>query len=262
MAVFQFTFKRYETKFLITEEQYEKLLKRLDGRMVDDYYAHSLIQNVYYDTPDFLLIRRSIEKPIYKEKLRVRAYGNTTNESKVFVEIKKKYERVVYKRRILAPLSPVNDFLSGKAPCPEDKSTLSDGTPIKGNGQIGRELTYFVSHYQGLRPAMYISYDRYSLASPTDSVLRITFDTNITWRLHELDLTKGVYGEKLDLGGMILMEIKIPDVFPLWLLQIFDDLGITRTSFSKYGTAYKTALQSGQIDPAGEAAKLLTGTSQ
>ena len=147
------------------------------------------------------------------------------------------------------PLGQANAFLAREAPCPEP-------------GQIGNELAYFVSHYEGLRPAMYISYDRYSLASPTDSVLRITFDTNITWRLHELDLTKGVYGEKLDLGGMILMEIKIPDVFPLWLLQIFDDLGITRTSFSKYGAAYKTALQSGQIDPAGEAAKLLTGTSQ
>ena len=245
MAVFQFTFKRYETKFLITKEQYEELLKRLDGRMVDDFYAHSLIQNIYYDTPDFLLIRRSIEKPIYKEKLRVRAYGVPTEEQPVFVEIKKKYKRVVYKRRIHVPLGQANAFLAGKAPCPEP-------------GQIGNELSYFVSHYEGLRPAMYISYERYSLASPTDSVLRITFDTNITWRLDDLDLTKGVYGRKLDLEDKILMEIKIPDAFPLWLIQIFEDLGIRRVSFSKYGAAYKEALAEGLIDPVKEARLLLS----
>ena len=236
MAVFQFTFKRYEKKYLLTAEQYDLLLERLEGRMVDDKFAHSLINNVYYDTPEFLLIRRSIEKPVYKEKLRVRSYGVPTADDKVFVEIKKKYKKVVYKRRIHVPLKEAVPFLEGKAPCPKP-------------GQIGNEITYFISYYKGIAPAMFISYERYSLASPTDSVLRITFDKNIVWRTTDLDLTKGVYGEKLDLDGKILMEVKIPDAMPLWLSALFDELKIAPTSFSKYGRAYGKALKDGVLDP-------------
>ena len=247
VAVFQFTFKRYECKYLLTEKQYAALLERLDGRMVDDHYAHSLIQNVYYDTPDFRLIRESIEKPVYKEKLRVRSYGVPKTGDSVFIEIKKKYEHVVYKRRIFVPYGDATGYLAGEAPCPEP-------------GQIGNEISYFKTFYAGLAPAMFVSYERYSLASPTDSILRITFDTDITWRTSDLDLTKGVYGNKLDLDGMILMEVKIPDAAPLWLVKIFDDLGIVHTSFSKYGRAYGVALKDGSVDPVGAAAKLLTGT--
>ena len=243
MAVFQFTFKRYEKKFLITEEQFGQLMKRLEGRMVDDRYAYSQINNIYYDTPDFLLIRRSLEKPVYKEKLRLRAYGVPKDESKVFIEIKKKYEGVVYKRRIFVPYGQAIDYLAGRAPCPEP-------------GQIGNELDYFIKCYPGLQPAMFVSYDRYSLASPTDSILRITFDRNITWRLNDLDLRLGVYGEKLDLDGRVLMEIKIPEAMPLWLAHIFDELCIRRVSISKYGRAYCKALQDGVVDPV-QAAKMM-----
>ncbi|MBQ8398835.1 MAG: polyphosphate polymerase domain-containing protein [Clostridia bacterium] len=244
MAVFQFTFKRYERKYLITEEQYSLLLKNLEGRMVEDKYARSLINNIYYDTPDFLLIRRSIEKPVYKEKLRVRSYGVPGENDKVFVEIKKKYKKVVYKRRIHVPLAKANAFLAGQEPCPQP-------------GQIGNEIAYFLSYYKGIAPAMFISYERYSLASPTDSVLRITFDRNIIWRLHDLDLTKGVYGTPLQLDGKVLMEVKIPDAAPMWLSALFDDLGIMPTSFSKYGRAYGKALTDGEIRPEQAAALLL-----
>lgn len=244
VAVFQFTFKRYEKKYLITEEQYKRLLLRLEGRMIEDKYAHSLINNIYYDTPDFLLIRRSIEKPVYKEKLRVRSYGVPGKTDKVFVEIKKKYKGVVYKRRIHVPLEEATAFLAKEIPCPKP-------------GQIGNEISYFVSYYKGLSPAMFISYERYSLASPTDSVLRITFDRNITWRTTDLDLTKGVYGEKLDLDGRVLMEIKIPDAAPLWLSALLDELEIRPTSISKYGRAYGKALHDGLVDPAKAAAALL-----
>ena len=248
MAVFQFTFKRYERKFLITEQQYDALLEALEGKMVDDKYAHSLICNIYYDTPDFRLIRESISGPIYKEKLRVRSYGVPKEDSKVFVEIKKKYNGVVYKRRINVPLDQANAFLAGTGPCPEE-------------GQIGNEIGYFLKYYKYLRPTIFLSYERYSLASPTDSVLRITFDRNITWRLEDPDLTKGVYGNKLDLDGKILMEIKIPDAMPLWLSELLDRLNIQRVSFSKYGAAYCYALSEHRIDPAGAAYALLLNSN-
>ena len=248
MAVFQYTFRRFEIKFLITEEQYEALMTRLEGKMVDDRYAHSLINNIYYDTPDFLLIRRSLEKPVYKEKLRLRAYGVPKEDGSFFIEIKKKYQGVVYKRRILAPLSQSVDFLSGKAPCPDPLDPSGDGGPEP--QQIRKELTYFRDFYPGLAPAMFISYERYSLASPTDSILRITFDRNITWRTTDLDLSHGVYGERLPLEGMVLMEVKIPEAMPLWLSHIFDELKISHVSFSKYGRAYLKALEDKTIDPA------------
>ncbi len=249
MPVFQFTFERYERKYLISEEQYQKLLERLEGKMTEDRYARSLITNIYYDTPDFLLVRRSIDKPIYKEKLRVRSYGVPQSDSKVFVEIKKKYKGVVYKRRINVPLDSACAFLKGNAPCPEP-------------GQIGNEISYFVSFYRGIGPAMFISYDRYSLASPTDSVLRITFDRNITWRTEDLDLKNGVYGNRLPLDDGILMEIKIPGVMPLWLSQLLDELHIMPCSISKYGTAYSIALEEHLVDPLAGAQSLLAKTNR
>lgn len=247
MAVFQFTFKRYEKKFLITEEQYAALIKRLEGKMVDDEFAYSLVTNIYYDTPDFLLIRRSIEKPVYKEKLRLRSYGVPKDESKVFVEIKKKYKGVVYKRRIHVPYADAVGYLKGERECPEP-------------GQIGNEIGYFLSRYKGIQPAMYISYERYSLASPTDSVLRMTFDRNITWRTYDLDLSKGVYGNKLDLDGRVLLEVKIPGVMPIWLSLLFDELKIRQTSISKYGRAYGVALKDKLIDPEEAARQMLLGS--
>ena len=246
MAVYQFTFRRFEKKFLITEEQYGRLIERLEGRMVDDKFAYSQINNIYYDTPDFLLIRRSLEKPVYKEKLRLRAYGVPGDASEIFVEMKKKYKGVVYKRRIFVPYLGAVGYLAGENPCPDPKE-FPGGPESK---QLIAELDYFIRCYPGLRPAMYVSYDRYSLASPTDSILRITFDRNITWRLSDLDLRKGVYGEQLALDGRVLMEVKIPEAMPLWLSHTFDDLNIHMTSFSKYGRAYCKALQDGLIDPA------------
>ena len=225
MAVFQFTFKRYERKYLITEEQYDALMKRLDGKMVEDLYARSLITNIYYDTPDFRLIRQSLEKPVYKEKLRLRSYGVPKEDSKVFVEIKKKYKGVVYKRRIEMTLAQTRDFFAGKD-VPHD------------NPQIENELKYFLKFYEGIAPAMYLSYDRLAYCGAEDPSLRLTFDTHILYREEQKELDNGIWGKELLPAGMRVMEIKIPNAMPLWLSAILDELEIYPASFSKYGTAY------------------------
>lgn len=124
-------FKRYELKYLLTEEQYRQLKRLMNGYMRADHYGESDILNLYYDTPDYLLIRRSLEKPVYKEKLRVRSYGVARKESDVFVEIKKKYESVVYKRRAVAKACDYPKLLT------------------EGGGQIGKEIGYFVRYYSG-----------------------------------------------------------------------------------------------------------------
>ena len=84
-------FQRYEFKYLLTRGQQARLLSAAGARLRPDEYSHSSIRNLYLDTPDFRLIRRSLEKPVYKEKMRIRCYGPAHPDSPVFVELKKKY---------------------------------------------------------------------------------------------------------------------------------------------------------------------------
>ena len=221
----QEVFRRIEKKYIVDEPTYEKLIKKLDGHFVKDRYYKSTICNIYYDTPSHQLVRNSIEKPVYKEKLRVRSYGVPNDEDMVFVELKKKYKGVVYKRRIEMTLAQTRDFFAGKD-VPHD------------NPQIENELKYFLKFYEGIAPAMYLSYDRLAYCGAEDPSLRLTFDTHILYREEQKELDKGIWGKELLPAGMRVMEIKIPNAMPLWLSAILDKLEIYPASFSKYGTAY------------------------
>lgn len=218
-------FERVEKKYLMNEYQYTELMKVLKGKFQIDNYGKTTINNIYYDTPSSLLIRRSLEKPVYKEKLRVRSYGKADMDTKVFIELKKKYKGVVYKRRTSMKLKDSEGFLElGKKP---GKSP-----------QIENEITYFMNFYEGIAPAMYIGYDRIAMFGLENNDLRITFDNNIRYRTYDLSLDKGSYGEQLLEPGQTLMEIKIPGIMPLWLSKVLSRLMIFPTSFSKYGKAY------------------------
>ncbi len=221
--------RRYEKKYMLTEEIYEEFIKRVGERLVPDKFAHSFISNIYFDTPDFLLIRRSVDGPVYKEKFRLRTYGMPTDKTKTFCEIKKKYKGVVYKRRIDMSYVKAYDYAANRV-------------PLENPSQISREIDWLLSYYQGIKPAMYISYERYSLAGTDESAARVTFDRNITWRTHDLDLRKGSYGTRLLPDGYVLMELKIPDAAPLWLTEILSDLHIYPISFSKFGNAYRSIM--------------------
>ena len=221
----QEVFRRIEKKYIVDEPTYEKLIKKLDGHFVKDRYYKSTICNIYYDTPSHQLVRNSIEKPVYKEKLRVRSYGVPNDEDMVFVELKKKYKGVVYKRRIEMTLAQTRDFFAGKE-VPHD------------NPQIENELKYFLKFYEGIAPAMYLSYDRLAYCGAEDPSLRLTFDTHILYREEQKELDKGIWGKELLPAGVRVMEIKIPNAMPLWLSAILDKLEIYPASFSKYGTAY------------------------
>ena len=221
----QEVFRRIEKKYIVDEPTYEKLIKKLDGHFVKDRYYKSTICNIYYDTPSHQLVRNSIEKPVYKEKLRVRSYGVPNNEDMVFVELKKKYKGVVYKRRIEMTLAQTRDFFAGKE-VPHN------------NPQIENELKYFLKFYEGIAPAMYLSYDRLAYCGAEDPSLRLTFDTHILYREEQKELDKGIWGKELLPAGVRVMEIKIPNAMPIWLSAILDKLEIYPASFSKYGTAY------------------------
>ena len=178
----QEVFRRIEKKYIVDEPTYEKLIKKLDRHFVKDRYYKSTICNIYYDTPSHQLVRNSIEKPVYKEKLRVRSYGVPNDEDMVFVELKKKYKGVVYKRRIEMTLAQTRDFFAGKD-VPHD------------NPQIENELKYFLKFYEGIAPAMYLSYDRLAYCGAEDPSLRLTFDTHILYREEQKELDKGIWGK-------------------------------------------------------------------
>lgn len=223
-----FTFERYEIKYLLTKDTYQKLLDKIIDKIEPDKFGKTLIRSIYYDTVDDLLIRRSIEKNVYKEKLRIRTYG--LDNKKVFLEIKKKYLGKVYKRRISLNYNDVNRFLTEK----NDKT------------QIGKEIISFCNHYKDLKPKMLIMYERDAyFRRGTD--LRITFDKNISYRNFDLNFNDNLEGEKVINSDYILMEIKVMHTMPIWLVKILSELKIYKTSFSKYGLAYKNILSEGKI---------------
>ena len=187
------------------------------------------IANIYFDTPDDYLIRTSLSKPEYKEKLRLRSYGVPTKNEKVFLEIKKKYKGIVNKRRTALTLSDAYDFVkTGKAP--EFKEYM--------NKQVLSELQYFLKIYD-LSPKLYLAYDRIAYFEKDNQDLRISFDMNIRSRRYDLALEHGDYGEKLLPEGVYLMEIKTSLAKPLWLTKMLSELDIKRVSFSKYGTEFR-----------------------
>lgn len=233
-------FNRYESKYLMNTAKFNELYADLLDYMELDAYnkQHDFysISNIYYDTPTDTLIRASLAKPKYKEKLRLRAYGVPKETDRVYLEIKKKFTGLVNKRRTALRLDEAYAFVqTGDAPVLQEYM----------NKQVLNEITYFLRLYD-LAPKLYLSYDRKALFSKESRDLRITFDTNIRCRRYDLKLEQGDYGEQLLEPDQWLMEVKAENTVPLWLSRLLAKHGLYRTSFSKYGNEYKKLLRSRQ----------------
>ena len=226
---FQTVFKRYELKYLLSREQKERILSVMTSHMAPDRYGRTTIRNIYFDTENYRLIRRSLEKPLYKEKLRLRSYCQASSESTVFAELKKKYDHVVYKRRLALSEREATSWLSGRAPCPI-------------HSQISHEIDYVLTYYSPLRPTVFLSYEREAYYAYDGSDFRVTFDENILCRQDHLSLLSEAYGAPLLPPGTTLMEIKCSGGIPLWMAHALSENRIYKTSFSKYGTAYQTMI--------------------
>lgn len=219
-------FKRYELKYIINEAQKNEVMKEVGKRMTPDPHGESTIRNIYFDTPTYLLIRNSIDKPVYKEKFRMRCYSTANEDTPVFAEIKKKYKSVVYKRRIDITAAEAAAFIaSGNLSC---------------DTQISREIIEFFKTYKELSPKLFISYDRKAFY---DGEFKATFDENICFRNEDISLSKEPGGRKILPQGYTLMELKTPEALPLWMTEILTRNRIFKTSFSKYGEAYKIMLK-------------------
>lgn len=226
-------FKRVEMKFILSREQFEGLVPSVLARMQPDEHCGKngyTIHNIYYDTPDSALIRTSLEKPGYKEKLRLRSYAAPVGaDGEVFVELKKKTDGVVHKRRAVMTLREAERFLrSGRRPQPRGYL----------NEQVTDEIAYLLSRY-ALAPAVYIGYTRTAYFGRDDRDFRLTFDCGIRARRSALSLSQSPFGELLLPEGQYLMELKVSRSVPLWLSDELARLGIYKTSFSKYGTEYQ-----------------------
>ncbi|MDY0235790.1 MAG: polyphosphate polymerase domain-containing protein [Gudongella sp.] len=232
---YQNVFSRYELKYLIPIEEKNNLLKVMEKYMNTDDFGKSTICNIYFDTPDKLLIRRSLEKPCYKEKLRIRSYGIASPESKVFIEIKKKYKGVVYKRRINLEEKTATSY-------------LVDHTPLINQNQISKEIDYLMQTYKDIEPSVFLSYEREAFYSKEDSNFRMTFDENLLMRDYDLSLNSGIYGDQILPKDMAIMELKTVLGIPKWLLDFLDENKLYKTSFSKYGNAYLNLLLPKYLD--------------
>ena len=224
--------KRYELKYLLTGEQTAFLRQKLRGRMEADQYGKTSIASLYYDTPTYRLIRASLEKPLFKEKIRLRSYGIATEESPVFLELKRKAYGVVYKRRVQSTLPLVNKFFSGEG-------------DICAGGQINSEIKTFRDYYKTLVPSCLIIYDRTAYFEPGGD-LRLTIDENPRYRTDHLTLTESMDGVSLLDEGWTILEVKVQEAMPLWLAEILSEGQIRKGSFSKYGEAYRQQLLKAQ----------------
>lgn len=223
---FQTVFQRYELKYLLSEEQKQAVCRAMAPYMKLDRYGRTTIRNLYLDTDSYRLIRHSIERPVYKEKLRVRSYAKASADSTVFVELKKKYQQVVCKRRLALSEYDAMRWLSGSAPC-----------PVK--SQIADEIEYFLHYYGKMHPTAFLSYEREAFYALDGSDFRVTFDERICSRQSNLSLCAEPGGVPLLEDGMTLMELKCSGGIPLWMTHILTQQKIYKTSFSKYGSAYE-----------------------
>ena len=226
---YQAVFKRYELKYLITQKQKARILETMEPYMALDQYGRTTIRNIYFDTDNYRLIRHSIEKPAYKEKLRLRSYKKAKPSSTVFVELKKKYDSVVYKRRVSLSEAEALDWVTGKMHCKEET-------------QISDEIDYFLHYYETLHPVVFLSYEREAYFCKDGGDFRVTFDDNILCRQEDLSLESDVWGTPILEDGKVLMEIKCSGGIPLWMAHVLSQEHIYKTSFSKYGTAYQTMI--------------------
>lgn len=223
-------FRRRELKFIVNEQQRQELEQIMAQRMIPDRFGRSTICNLYYDTPDFRLIRHSLEKPVYKEKLRLRSYGRVEPGVDVFLEMKKKYKGVVYKRRVEVTEDEAAAFMERQAPLPKD-------------GQIAREMVYFRDFYRELAPRVYLSYEREAWFDPQDGGFRMTLDRNIRFRTTDLSLSSPIDGRQILPPELSLLEVKASGGIPMWLTEHLSRNHIHKQSFSKYGRAYLELLQ-------------------
>lgn len=248
MSVYSDVFAREEKKYVLSAEQYRAIRKTIESHLVPDEFGFSQVRSLYFDTPEFSLIEHSLDKPRYKEKLRVRVYGEPSDTTQAFVEIKKKYEGIVYKRRVSMTLAGAQAYLAGMAyeeaccrfPLLDE---LADEQSLSQRSiQIAREIDFFREHYARLAASMLVVCERSAFGDPDGGELRITFDECIGAHPFAENLSEVDRCVPLTADGEVIMEVKNAGPLPFWLVDCLSDMHAYPQTFSKYGTAYLTLI--------------------
>lgn len=213
------TFNRIEKKYVLDEYQYHVLIDEFSNYLSEDKYHYSEITSIYYDLDDFRMLSRSIEHPDFKEKIRIRTYEKDT-----FLEIKRKLNDIVYKRRIKVDYPAILDIENYNF----------------GDTQIEKEITSMLNYYPGLKPRFYINVKRYAYVNKKYG-LRITFDLDLNYRRNNMTLVKD--GTESMISNKVIMEIKANGAYPVWLCRILDNHHAYPRGFSKVGEAYLKELE-------------------
>lgn len=226
------SFQRKEKKYSLSNKVYIELKEKLEAYMEEDSYGLHTIISIYFDTADYEMIRHSISKPTYKEKFRIRSYGIPQKNSAVFLEIKKKFKGIVYKRRMDLPFSSAKEYME----CPKSFKEAKANSQ-----QIKQEIDWLFARKK-LEPKVMIAYDRRAFLDSSDENFRITFDFNI--RYNKITETKKIndMGERVAPEIDVLMEVKALGAYPLWFSELLASLEIYPTSFSKYAQTYQRYL--------------------
>lgn len=230
MAIEVFT--RREQKYLITKQQYQALIKKLNYRMrpdlngIDGRYT---VTSLYFDNEDRDIYYETKNRLRFRQKLRLRVYDDTDINGTAFFEVKQKHNKVVNKRRMILPLQEAYRYLS-----------YSPGESREGyetsNTQVLREIDHFRWLYQ-LEPEMIVSYDRHALHEIDNPDLRITFDFNMRTRNDNFAVEDGPYGDNFVDTDLVILEVKVDDSVPLWLTRILQEVQCDQRGASKFCTS-------------------------
>ena len=223
-------FQRVEQKYVLSEKEYKELFNKIKKHIEKDKYYKSTICNIYFDNNSNELIVNSLEKTLYKEKVRIRSYNTPNIDDAVFLELKGKYNGVVFKRRVKVKLEDIYNYIE------------SGITPNVDNKQIMKEIDYVIKRYD-LVPKLFLAYDRLSYCDKNNSNFRITFDTNLRSRKDDLRLELGDSGNLFRKKNFYIMELKSLSSIPIWFINILSELKIYPKSFSKYGNIYSKEME-------------------
>lgn len=227
--IVQKQFKRKESKYIVDKKVFALLELDLKKYMVADDYAQSTITNIYFDNDRFEMIQDAIAKKYGREKVRMRVYDtNPSENSQAFLEIKQKENKIGFKYRLTStPLAVMNYVEKGLV-----DQTITDE-------KVTSKLLALRERYGTIKPKMYISYDRVSFKGKEDKKVRVTVDQHLLYRADYVDMKKGKFGNHLLDPNKLIMEVKVPEEQPIWLVELLEKYQIEKQSFSKYGNAYR-----------------------
>ncbi len=221
--------QRRELKYLLPWEQYQEVVNYLTAYLTPDEHHDGsyTVTSLYFDTADYKAYRDKIDGQRYRRKLRMRIYGKETTsaDAPCFVEIKQRLNKTISKRRLLLPYETATALETYE-------NLLGDANP--GDRAVLEEVIYLRDVFQ-LQPACVVSYQRLAFnGGPYEPDLRVTFDTKLKGRIHELSLSSPAENHYFAPPDWCIMEVKVNERVPYWLTKMIATYGISLRRISKY----------------------------